>query len=114
MGFPFSHIIAKVYDDISYLSFLSLSSFIYFHYIVFIIKLNLIYFVKVDMGYLTIYMHLYLPYLIIPLLLIISLLYSAYLLDKMCTIKSFWAISSLTNLPMLILALTSGNHLTRD
>lgn len=104
--YPFSHLMSKIYDEMSYLAFLSTSSFLYFHYILLLIKANTLYYVtfnRFDYEY---------TYIIILVVLLASLIFAAYLMDKIRSLKAFWAVSSLSNLPMIVITILSNNYIT--
>lgn len=101
--YPFSNLVSNVYKNLGYIAFLTISYLLYFQYFVVLIIFN---FQCVQIYYQLPNFRLY--YIIVIFLCIITTIASVFMFDKQNDVKSFWAYSSILNLPMVIISILSS------
>ena len=101
--FPFSNIIANIYKDSSFLSFLTLSYLINFHYIYILYIYNQLNNFPIMETTLFSY--------IVSVICLLTILSSAYYFNKQYELKGFTAYSSIVNTPLIIISFLNSNKI---
>ena len=100
--FPFSNIIANIYKDSSFLSFLAMSFLINFHYIYILYIYNQLNNFPIMETTLFSY--------IVSVICLLTILSSAYYFNKQYELKGFTAYSSIVNTPLIIISFLNSNY----